>query len=174
MKYVALLRGINVGGNHTVKMDKLKKLFESADCSNVSTYINSGNVLFETKLKKREICERLETIFKENFDFDIPTLVKTTREMSAISKSIPSEWKNDNVEKSDIAYLFPEIDNAKILDELPVKKQFVDIRYVKGAVFWNVKRKNYNKSNLNKIISSKCYKYMTVRNINTARVVGKW
>jgi uncharacterized protein (DUF1697 family) len=173
MKYVALLRGINVGGKHTVKMDEIKKLFESADCSNVSTYINSGNVLFETKLKKREICERLETIFKENFDFDIPVLVKTSREMKLIADSIPREWKNDNVEKSDIAYLFAEIDNAEIIDKLPIKREFLDIRYIKGAVFWNVKRKNYNKSNLNKIISSKYYKFMTVRNVNTARILIK-
>jgi uncharacterized protein (DUF1697 family) len=169
MKYIALLRGINVGGNHIVKMDALKRLFESIGCFNVSTYINSGNVLFETKLKKKEISKRLEIIFKENFDFDIPLLVKTSREMKLISDSIPSEWKNDNVEKTDIAYLFAEIDNAEIIDKLPIKREFLDIRYVKGAIFWNVKRKNYNKSNLNKIITSKYYKFMTVRNVNTVR-----
>jgi hypothetical protein len=49
------------------------------------------------------------------------------------------------------------------------KADFMLFRYVKGAIFWNVKRKNYNKSNLNKIITSKYYKFMTVRNVNTVR-----
>jgi uncharacterized protein (DUF1697 family) len=49
MKYIALLRGINVGGGHRVEMKKLKVIFEECGGFNVSTYINSGNVIFESK-----------------------------------------------------------------------------------------------------------------------------
>ena len=62
--------------------------------------------------------------------------------------------------------------NKKIIDELPIKKEFLDIRYVKGAIFWNVKRDDYNKSQLNKIINHKSYKLMTIRNVNTARYLA--
>ena len=48
MTYVALLRGINVGGNNKVEMARLKKVFESLGFINVRTYINSGNVIFDT------------------------------------------------------------------------------------------------------------------------------
>lgn len=173
MKYIALLRGINVGKERRVEMKKLKTLFESLGYSNVSTYINSGNVIFEGKGKQQEIREILELNFKKEFGFDILTLVKTEKEMIRIVEVIPKNWKNDITQRSDVAYLFPEIDSKKTIDDLPIKKEFMDIRYVKGAIFWNVDRKNYNKSHLNKIISHNLYQFMTVRNVNTARYLAK-
>lgn len=173
MKYVALLRGINVGGNHKVEMKKLKALFESLGFVNVSTYINSGNVIFEGNGKPWEICQTLELSFKKEFNFDIPTLVKTEKEIIDIMEAIPKTWENDTIERTDVAFLFPQFDSKNIIDELPVKKEFIDIRYVKGAIYWNVKRENVYKSQLVKLIGHKLYKSMTVRNINTVRVLGK-
>ena len=72
-----------------------------------------------------------------------------------------------------MAYLFNEIDSAETLNILPVKKEFIDIKYVKGAIIWNVNRKNLNKSQLSKIVSHKVYQFMTVRNVNTARYLAE-
>jgi uncharacterized protein (DUF1697 family) len=104
--------------------------------------------------------------------FEVPVLVKTKQEMKQIAKSIPKNWVNDETQKTDVAYLFPEIDDKTILDSLPIKKEYLEILYTKGALIWNVKRKNYNKSQLNKLIGHKTYKQMTVRNVNTARKLG--
>ena len=71
--------------------------------------------------------------------------------------------------KTDVAYLFEEVDEESIIDELPIDRDFVDIRYLKGAVIWNVNRENLKKGLLNKIAGHKLYKLMTVRNVNTAR-----
>ena len=61
MKYIALLRGINVGGNNKVEMKKLKDVFEALGFKNVSTYINSGNVIFETnETEMVKIVEKIE------------------------------------------------------------------------------------------------------------------
>ncbi len=68
--------------------------------------------------------------------------------------------------------MFKEIDSEKIVRELPFNTEFVDLRYIKGAVFWNIVRKDYGKSRLNKLIGSKFYKYMTLRNVNTARFLA--
>jgi uncharacterized protein (DUF1697 family) len=172
MKYVALLRGINVGKGHRVEMKRLVGVFVSLGYVNPSTYINSGNVLFESDKKRTEIREEIEFSLKKEFGFDIPTLVKTEQEMQEIAKAVPNGWQNDSKQRSDVAYLFEEVDNEKIIEELPVKKEYIDIRYVKGAVLWNVDRENYNKSHLNKIISHKSYQSMTVRNVNTARFLA--
>lgn len=169
MKYVALLRGINVGGNHKVEMKKLKALFESLGFVDVSTYINSGNVMFEGSGKTQDIRKKIESSLKKEFGFEIPTLVKTARGMQNIAKAIPAQWQNDPTQRTDVAYLFPEIDSKETIDALPLHKDFVDARYVNGAIFWNIDRKNYTKSRLNKLIGHKLYKYMTVRNVNTAR-----
>jgi uncharacterized protein (DUF1697 family) len=173
MKYVALLRGINVGGNHRVEMKKLKALFESFGYTHVATYINSGNIVFETPKKKDRIYADLKKGFKKTFGFEVPTLVKTHKEMVTIAKAIPNEWANDTEQRTDVAYLFPEMDSAKIVELLPMQKAYVDIRYVKGAVVWNMTRANYRKSRLDKIISHKSYKYMTIRNVNTARYLAE-
>ncbi|MDD2717999.1 MAG: DUF1697 domain-containing protein, partial [Candidatus Wallbacteria bacterium] len=89
-----------------------------------------------------------------------------------IAGAIPADWRNDSVQKTDVAYLFPEIDSGEILSELPVNMDFIDMRYVKGALFWNVRRENYNKSRLNRMIGHKSYQLMTVRNVNTARFLA--
>jgi uncharacterized protein (DUF1697 family) len=172
MKYIALLRGINAGKNKRVEMKRLKALFESVECANVSTYINSGNVIFESSKSKDVIQRAIELILKKEFGFEIPLIIKTKNEMAKISHAIPNNWQNDAKQRTDVAYLFDKIDSKKIIDKLPINREFIDIRYFKGAVFWNVDRKKYNKSHLNKIISHDLYQYMTVRNVNTARFLG--
>ena len=169
MKYIALFRGINVGTTRRIEMKKLKILFESMGCVQVSPYINSGNMLFESSKRPSDLRTKIETAIKKEFGLDIPTLVKTEQEMQAIVQVIPSNWQNDSTQRTDVAFLFPEIDSKKTIEELPVKRDYIDIRYVKGAIYWNVQRKNYTKSHLNKIISHELYQFMTVRNINTVR-----
>lgn len=140
MKYVALLRGINVGGNRKVEMKKLKSLFEMLGFKNVSTYINSGNIIFETNSKPKRT--EIEAAMEKEFGFAIQTLVKTKRGKREISQKIPADWKNNATQKTDLVYLFREINHENILDELPVKRDFVNIRYVPGTLFWNVKLTN--------------------------------
>lgn len=172
MKYIALLRGINVGGNRKVEMKKLRTLFESFGYTKVSTYINSGNIIFESEDDQKTVLAKIIKAFEKTFDFEIPTLVKTEKEMKKIAKAIPEEWQNDDTQRTDVAYLFPEADSKKIIEELPLKKEFLEIRYIKGAIIWNIKRENVNKSQLAKLISHKLYQTMTIRNVNTARFLA--
>ncbi|MBD3346443.1 MAG: DUF1697 domain-containing protein [Chitinivibrionales bacterium] len=169
MKYIALLRGINVGGNRKVEMKRLRHLFESPGYANVATYLNSGNIIFDSNTKQTVLQNDIPKRLKKEFGFEIQTLVKNEKEVKKIADTIPKEWKNDAEQKTDVAYLFPEIDSKQTIDELPVKKEYIDMRYTKGAIIWNVKKIEYNKSHLNKIISLKQYQFMTVRNVNTAR-----
>ncbi|QTQ12668.1 DUF1697 domain-containing protein [Treponema parvum] len=171
MNYIALLRGINVGDSVRITMKELKALFEKTGCTNVSTYINSGNVIFTSADDRLVIRKTLEKELLKTTGTDIKVLIKTKDEIDAIAAAVPSGWKNDTEQKADVAYLFDVIDDAKIIDELPIKKKFIDIRYVKGALMWNVKRADYNKSRINKIISCGLYKDMTIRNVNTARAL---
>lgn len=172
MKYIALLRGINAGGNRRVDMKRLKAVFLASGYENVSTYINSGNVIFDSDEPKTTLVRNINAVLESEFGFGIPTLVKTGKEMKKISEAIPAHWRNDGEQRTDVAYLFEEIDSKKILSELPVNAEYMDVRYIKGAVFWNLDRSNYNKSRLNKLIGHKLYQHMTLRNVNTARTLG--
>jgi len=77
MIYVALLRGINVGGNNKVDMKKLKATFEEIGFRNVVTYINSGNIIFE-EIPERQgtIASEAETAIKRDFHLDVKVLVR--------------------------------------------------------------------------------------------------
>jgi uncharacterized protein (DUF1697 family) len=85
--YVAFLRGINVGGNKIVKMDDLKKAFESMGFKNVKTILASGNVLFEGR--ERELTKKIEDKLEKAFGFPIPVIVRSFDSLLAISKSEP-------------------------------------------------------------------------------------
>jgi uncharacterized protein (DUF1697 family) len=175
MEYIALLRGINVGKTKRIDMKSLKNLFERIGYINVSTYINSGNVFFESTKPVSAIRKEIKLNLQNEFGYDIPTLIKMVKELQQIVEQIPTTWLNDTNQRTDVAFLFDEIDSIKIIDELPIRKEFIDIRYTKGALFWNVKPDNYNKSHLNKLISHRLYQQMTIRNVNTVRnLAGKW
>jgi len=174
MKYIALLRGINVGNSKCIDMKTLKTLFEGLGYSEVLTYINSGNVQFNTNETQDKIEATIQRILKDSIGEDIKVLIKTKEQLRIIAEKIPDEWKNDEDQKTDVAYLFKSIDRKNIVDELPIKKEYIKVIYVEGALIWNVKRKDYNKSQLNKIVGQKIYKEMTVRNVNTARYLGSW
>ena len=85
-RYVAFLRGINVGG-HTVKMDALKKIFEALDFENVSTFIASGNVIFETSAKKAETLEKkIERELEKELGYEVATFLRTDKQVAAIAE----------------------------------------------------------------------------------------
>ena len=172
MKYSALLRGINVGKTKRIDMKNLIDLFDRIGYLNVSTYINSGNIFFESAKSVSIIRKEIESNMHNEFGYDIPALVKTIKELQQIAENIPSTWLNDTTQRTDVAYLFEEVDSIEIIDELPVRKEYIDIRYTKGALYWNVQRENYGKSNLNKLAGHKLYQYMTIRNVNTARYLA--
>jgi uncharacterized protein (DUF1697 family) len=93
MKYVALVRGINVGGNHRVPKAEFQAVLEGLGFRDVVIYINSGNAVFasDTQPKAADVQAALE----KHFGFDIPTLILSADKVRAIAAAIPPEWTND-------------------------------------------------------------------------------
>lgn len=89
MKYVALLRGINVGGKNIVKMDDLKQLFLNLGFHKVKTYIQSGNVLFETDLEETYLHNAIRTGFFERFGFESNIILRNINEIGALIDQMP-------------------------------------------------------------------------------------
>lgn len=172
MIYVALLRGINVGGNNKVDMKQLKKTFEHAGMNNVVTYINTGNVIFEhNNLAQEELVELLEKAIADDFQLNIKVVIRSMEQYAAMMKDIPADWTNDAAMKSDIMFLWEEVDHESTLEKLDMKPGIDTVRYVKGAILWSVAKEHVTKSGLSKIIGTELYKKITVRNINTTRKI---
>jgi uncharacterized protein (DUF1697 family) len=87
-RYVAFLRGLNVGG-HTVKMDALRRHFEALDLAAVSTFIASGNVLFESDEDASALELRVETALKAALGYEVATFLRTDREIGALAAYEP-------------------------------------------------------------------------------------
>ncbi|MEO1437816.1 MAG: DUF1697 domain-containing protein [Bacteroidota bacterium] len=84
-KKIAILRGINVGGKRKILMADLRKLFEALSFTEVSTYIQSGNVFFNTSLSadNSAIADQIAAAIKAKYDFDVPVVVRTAAEIEA-------------------------------------------------------------------------------------------
>lgn len=170
MVYVALLRGINVGGKNMVEMKRLKTVFEDAGMASVRTYINSGNVVFSTRASSQvSLARKLEKAIAETFGFPVSLIVRDVDQMRAIARAIPADWSNDEQKKCDVLYLWDEIDDPSILKRLDLDPAIEEVRYVPGAVIRCVSRENAARSKLVKIVGTPIYQQMTIRNCNTAR-----
>ena len=78
MKYIVLLRGVNISGKNKVSMPKLKQLLEENNYQNVSNYLNSGNIIIESNINNKElIIENISKIIEFNFNIKIPIYIMT-------------------------------------------------------------------------------------------------
>ncbi|MCK5004772.1 MAG: DUF1697 domain-containing protein [Candidatus Aminicenantes bacterium] len=90
MKYISILRGINVGGFKKIKMDDLRALYELSGFGKVVTYIQSGNVIFETEIKNKNVLKgKIERAIERKYGFFVPVEIRTNREIKSIIKNCP-------------------------------------------------------------------------------------
>lgn len=172
MVYIALLRGINVGGKNKIDMKLLKQTFERVGMNEVVTYINTGNIIFSNNgLSKIELSAILEESIHADFGLQIRVVVRSLEDVRGIINAIPETWTNDKDMKSDVMFLWDEIDDESVLEKLVIKSGIDTVKYSPGAILWSVGRENVTKSGMSKIIGSKIYKQVTVRNVNTARKI---
>ena len=99
MRYISILRGINVGGNRKILMSELKNLFEKLGFGHVQTYIQSGNVIFESDQKESstDLELRIQKAISETFGFDVPVIVRTSDEWAESVVNNPF-WKEKDVD----------------------------------------------------------------------------
>ena len=90
MRYVALLRGINLGGNVMIKMEALRKAFEDLGFENVKTYINSGNVAFDTrKTAESTLVDSIESAVEKLVGRQVAVIVRSQKDIERILKNNP-------------------------------------------------------------------------------------
>jgi uncharacterized protein (DUF1697 family) len=170
MKYVVLLRGINVGGKNIITMAGLKKYLEEMGFPYVSTYIASGNVILESDKSADEIQAQLEKTLPESFKFDdkqIKVLVLTGNQLQTIIDNKP-EGFGEQPEKyhSDAIFLIG-IDSA-FATQLFNPREGVDKVWGGDGVIYSQRLSSQRtKSRLSRIMATQAYKSMTIRNWNT-------
>ena len=109
MRYAVLLRGINVGGNHKVVMSELRDLVSQLGFEQVETYINSGNLFFESSEDYRQIHDKLSQLFAQHYPFVQAFSLFSSQDYEADLATLPAWWEEDLARK-DILFYTDQVD----------------------------------------------------------------
>lgn len=171
MKYVALLRGVNVGGNNKVPMGNLKNCFQKAGFRNVSTYINSGNVIFEhDETSIDSLMTECKEILKKEFGFPINLAVIDAPSLREELENAPDWWGNDPESKHNAIFVIPPATSDEIIAEVgSAKPEYEKVSAYQNVIFWSAPIKTFSRTRWAKIVGLRAYQDVTVRNANTAR-----
>src|SRR5262245_18802039 len=146
--FVALLRGVNVGGNNMISMSSLKESFEGIGLTDVSTYINSGNIIFTTKeTDARKLEIKLEQMLSKEYQLGSKVVVRSLAEMENLVKSLPSHWDGDSRWRYNVMFLRHSIDSEKVLADLPFNSEVEDVCYRPGTLLWSAQVTDLNRTN---------------------------
>jgi uncharacterized protein (DUF1697 family) len=174
--YVALLRGINVGGKNLIKMPALKASFEEMGFGNVATLIQSGNVLFdspaggEKQPQKLEI--QLEAALSKTFDYNAKVIVRSSSQIQKVLKEVPPDWKHRKDIRCYIAFLKDSLKAEQAIKEVELREEIDSVKAGDGVLYLTSLLSALTKSKINKIASLKIYQDMTIRNYNTTQKIA--
>lgn len=117
MRYIALLRGINVGGNTMIKMEELRRTFEALRFGNVVSYINSGNLAFDdAKSREEHLVAKIEKAIEENFGNAVSVMVREQSEISRILLNNPFDGQFESHKEMHVLFLKEPITQEQIAD----------------------------------------------------------
>ena len=167
--YVALLRGINVGGKNLIKMPALKECFEAGGFDDVVTYIQSGNVLFRATGSSRVLESRIEKMLGKTFGHYQPTvMVRSRTQMRSIvegaPKSIGADLENYMY---DAVFLKEPLTAATALKQVPVRDDVDEVYAGRGVIYFSRLTSMRARSRLSRVASLPIYKSMTIRSWST-------
>ena len=172
-KYIALLRGINISGKNKVSMPLLKAAFEDMGFLNVSTYINSGNVLFSSKINdKNSISSRCKAMIEERFMLDVPVVIISLKELSEALDNAPKWWDIDSEEEmiNQAIFLIPPVTIEEVYKAVgEYKPEYEQVGYYNNVIFWSAQRAALSKTKWYKIASSTVNNKVTIRNASTTK-----
>lgn len=168
--YVILLRGVNVGGKSKVSMTALRSCLEALGYTHVSTYINSGNILLESKKAPSAIKTEVESAIRQSFHLaenPIQVLVLSHEQLSAVVHQRPKGFGDQpDTYHSDVIFLI----GIHVEEAIKVFRPRGGIDTVwagEGVIYSQRLSAQRTKSRLNTIIATPEYKKMTIRNWNT-------
>jgi len=115
--YIAILRGINVGGRNLVRMNELKAYLKTLNFINIQTYIQSGNVIFEyNSVDTHELQRQIGDLIMEKYGYKVSVIVKTISELSQVLTHNPFiNTRNEDIKKLHVTFL-SKVPDAKLLD----------------------------------------------------------
>lgn len=176
MEYVALLRGINVGGNNKVVMSELRAQIAAAGFGHVRTYINSGNLLFEAEdqASHEDIAQAVEDILARHYDFPIRLALLTAQDYLAQLDELP-DWWHGEVARRDALFYTRGLDRHHVREHIEAMELGDEAVYFgEHAVFWGkFDEKSFLKTAYHKrLLREDFYRQVTIRSGSTIEKIA--
>jgi uncharacterized protein (DUF1697 family) len=168
MRYVALLRGINVGGNHLIRMADLKACFEAQALNDVATYIQSGNVVFTSAASAADIERRLEAAIAATFACRTSVMLRSRKQMQDIVARAPRGFGSKPADyRYDVLFLKPPFTAATAMAQVKTKPGVDFVAPGTGVLYFSRLVAKATQSQLGRITAQPVYKSLTIRNWRT-------
>ena len=169
-KYIALLRGINVGGKNKISMLELKAVFEDNGYRDVVTYINSGNVVFSSCNGEEKLRKECEAAIADRFKLNILVTIISADDLSAALKNAPAWWDKDIQSKHNAIFVIPPATATEIIEQVgSAKPEYEQIGYYGQVIFWSAPIETFSRTRWTKIVGNSAYNSVTIRNANTTK-----
>jgi uncharacterized protein (DUF1697 family) len=167
--YVALLRGINVGGNNRIRMPALKACFEDNGFRDVTTYIQSGNVIFATPdARPAQLADRIEGMLAASFDLTPAVVVRSVGQMRAIVHDAPRGFGTEPAKyRYDVIFLKAPLTARTAIKSVATKPGVDTAAAGAGVLYFSRLIGKAAQSQLGRIVTSPIYPSITIRNWNT-------
>ena len=176
VEYVALLRGINVGGNNKVVMSELREQIAAEGFTNVRTYINSGNLLFEAgpDTPREDVAQAIEDVLARHYDFPIRLALLTAQEYLAQLEELP-DWCHGEVARRDALFYTRGLDRSHVRERIEAMELGDEAVYFgEHAVFWGkFDEKSFLKTAYHKrLLREDFYRQVTIRSGSTVEKIA--
>ena len=168
-QFLALLRGINVGGKNLIRMIDLKTSFEGLGYKDVRTYIQSGNVLFSAAGSgQAQLTKQIEATLSKSFNYESRVVVRSLKQMKEIVAHAPKGFGSDPATyRYDVVFLKDPLTAAKAMESITTKDGVDQAFTGKGVLYFSRLISRASQSHLTRIIALPVYQNMTIRNWNT-------
>jgi uncharacterized protein (DUF1697 family) len=167
-RYVALLRGINVGGKNLIPMSALKACFEARGLDDVVTFIQSGNVLFGSSEKAPALTASLEAELSRTFGYDAAVVLRSRQQLRGVVDGAPGGFgARPGQYRYDVVFLKEPLSAAEALASVPARAGVDRVFAGRGVLYFSRLVAKASQSQLARLTAMPVYKRMTIRNWNT-------
>ena len=168
-RFLALLRGLNVGGQNVIGKDDLVRCFEELGFESVRTYIQSGNVLFRsTETRVAALTRAIEERLSERLSNPVQAVVFTRARYRAAVAAAPDSWGRDDTRKHNALFTLRGVTSQRVVEQLPTPKPDIEtLATGPGVIFWSIGKRDQTRTTWMKLAAAPVYQRVTVRNHRT-------
>ena len=168
-RFLALLRGVNIGGKNRILKEDLRETFEGLGFTGVRTYIQSGNILFRSgETSVRELTEVIEKALLDRISYAVRVAVLSSAQYRSAVQAAPVGWGSDDGQRHNALFTLGDTTSEEVFEQLPNPKREIEtVTTGPGVLFWSVSKEQLTRTTFLRLPAAPIYQLVTVRNHNT-------